>query len=83
MFRPALVLALVTSTAAFGQSQSPLPPGRAADADPAAIVSVATENTIILTGAGLLVVGIAVYLAEHKTAAAAPAAAAAATTTTP
>jgi hypothetical protein len=83
MLRPTLALiVLITSTAAYGQSQtqSALSPGRPADVKRAGIVSVDTENTIILTGSALIIGGIAFYLANHGTTSASPAPA---TTTSP
>ena len=75
------LMAIVTSTAAYGQSQSALSPGRPASVKQAGIVSVDTENTIMITGSALIIGGIAFYIAGHGTASASPAAAA--TTTSP
>jgi hypothetical protein len=61
------LMAILTSTAAYGQSQSVLSPGRPASVKQAGIVSVATENTILITGSALIIGGMALYLAGHGT----------------
>jgi hypothetical protein len=71
MFRLTIALiAIAASTAAYGQTQSlaPLPPGRPADVKQAAIISVATENAIILGGAAAIIIGVAVVAAKHGSA---------------
>ena len=68
MFRLAMALiGIITSTAAYGQTQIPLSPGHPAGVKQAALVSVALENTIIIAGSLLLIAGAAIYAANRGT----------------
>lgn len=77
MLRLTAGLMAILTTAAYGQTQSALSPGRPADVRQAGIVSVATENTIIITGSVLILIGGLIIAEKHTTAAPA------ATTTSP